>query len=368
MAPVKKLAVLVLGASLCTSCLPVPFDLGVSQAVATAAKMTRDNPGTITADRNGSEEARNFAFYPQVLASGGFDYSAGFVTSQDTLSVNIQAVANGSQFSGQNQPIANPDQHAPPYLGWPVKSGTSYLFGIIFDAVSPASSGYAVFQATPPSIFTSSGSSLLGLVLPLGSVTSVIGASVSASPSATFDLLHVLAVGPTSCLEGAFQVQSSAPYVVTSSLPRASVALPFIPAGIKRVLYFHDDNAAGDPLRTDNRSFASWYDDSSKSWVSWTWWDQPAGTLHSMQLSADHRLDALLSTGQLLSTEDGVGRLYDRDGNLLSTFPLGNLTYLAEEYVGGVPRCYFSQCLVYDRRLHFNVYWIATDQLGTLGQ
>ena len=135
-------------------------------------------------------------------------------------------------------------------------------------------------------------------------------------------------------------------------------------------MYFYDDNAAADPSRVDNRSFASWYDTSSSSWVNYAWWQSPTGvgSIFSMRLSADHRLDALLSTGQLLSTEDGVGRLYDRDGNLLATFPLGNLTYIAEEYVGGVPRCYFSQCLVYDGQLHFNVYWIPTDQLGTLGK
>ena len=366
----KKIGLLGFIAALCTSCLPIPFDLAVSQAAGTAAKMTRDNSGPISSNYFQGESQRDFAFYPQVLASGGFDYSAGFVTALDNVSVNIQAVANGSQNTNWNQPIPNPDPHAPAYLGWPVKSGTSYLFGIVFDALSPSSSGYALFQATPPSVFTSTGSSLLSLVAPLGFVNSVIGASVSASPSATFDLLHVLAVGATSYLEAAFQVQSTLPNVVNSSVPRPSVALPFIPAGVKRVMYFYDDNTAADPSRVDNRSFACWYDASSSSWVSYAWWQTPTGvgSIFSMRLPADHRLDALLSTGQLLSTEDGVGRLYDRDGNLLATFPLGNLTYIAEEYVGGVPRCYFSQCLIYDHMLHFNIYWIQTDQLGTLGK
>jgi len=134
-------------------------------------------------------------------------------------------------------------------------------------------------------------------------------------------------------------------------------------------MYFYDDNAANDPVRIDNRSFASWYDQSSGSWVSYAWWETPttgSGVFSSMKLPVDHRLDTLLSTGQLLSTEGGTGRLYDRDGNLLSTFPLGNLVYIAEEYVGGVARCYFSQCLIYDNQLHFNVYWIRTDQLTSL--
>ncbi len=368
----KKLAALAFFAALLTSCLPVPFDLAVSQAAATAGKMTRDNSGPISSGYYQDGSQRDFAFYPQVLASGGFDYSAGFVTALDSLAVDIQPVANGSQYSNWIQPIPNPDPHAPAYLAWPVKSGTSFFFGIVFDALDPAfGSGYALFQAIPPGSLTIvSSTSLLNLVLPLGSSTAVIGASVSASPNSGFDMLHVLGAGPTSFLEVVFQLQSTSPGVVTSSVPRASPALSFIPPGTRRVMYFYDDNAAADPGRIDNRSFASWYDTSSGSWVSYAWWQSPTGvgTIFNMRLPTGHRIDALLSTGQLLSTEGGTGRLYDRDGNLLAEFPLGNLVYIAEEYVNGVPRCYFSQCLVYDHTLHFNVYWIQTDQLGTLGK
>ncbi len=233
----------------------------------------------------------------------------------------------------------------------------------MFDALYPSTgSGYALFQATPPGTFTTvTGSSLLNLVLP-GSSTAVIGASMSASPNPGFDMLHLLGTGPTSFQEVIYQVSSTS--VVFLSAPRGSIPLPFIPAGITRVMYFYDDNAAA-----DNRSFASWYDTSSSSWVTYAWWQSPVGvgSIFSMRLPMDHRPDALLSTGQLLSTEEGTGRLYDRNGNLLSTFALGNLVYIAEEYVNGVPRCYFSQCLIYDRWLHFNIYWIQTSQLGTLG-
>ncbi len=86
-----------------------------------------------------------------------------------------------------------------------------------------------------------------------------------------------------------------------------------------------------------------------------------------MQIPIDHRVDAMLSTGQLLSTEGGTGRLYDRDGTLLAAFPLGNLRLLSEEYVGGVARIYFSQYLEFNNSGHFNVYWIRSDALATLG-
>ena len=371
MAIVKKLIVLCLAAAALVSCLPVPFDQGISQGLATAGKMTQDNPGSITASYNQGGSAQGFTFYPSVAAAGGFDYSAGFITALDGLTVDMSGVSGGMTYSGFNQPVSNPDPHAPPYLGWPVKSGTSFLFGIVFDAQSPASSGYAIFQATPPSSFTVvTSSSLSSLVMSLGTGSPVIGASVSASPSAASDLLHVIGTNPATLFfqEAVFTVQSTG--IVTSSTPRGtSYPLPFIPSGLTRMVYFYDDNAAADPARVDNRSFGSWYDTPSASWVTWAWWETPTGSgmFSSKQLPVTHRLDALLSTGQLFSTEGGMGRVYDRDGNLQATFPLGNLTYIAEEYVGGAARCYFSQCLVYNRQLHFNVYWIRTDQLASLG-
>ena len=102
-------------------------------------------------------------------------------------------------------------------------------------------SGYALFQAIPPGMFTVvTSSSLLNLLLPLGSSAAVIGASVSASPNGGFDMLHVLGVGPTSFQEAVFQLQSTG--IATSSVPRASPILSFIPTGITRVMYFYDDN------------------------------------------------------------------------------------------------------------------------------
>jgi len=368
----KKLAALGFLAALCTSCLPVPFDLAVSQAAATAQKMTRDNSSLITSSYYQDGSQRDFAFYPQVLATGGFDYGAGFVTALGNLSVDIQAVANSSTYSGTSQPIPNPDPKVPAYLAWPVKSGTSYLFGVVFDALSPTmGSGYALFQATPPSTFMTVGTgSLQGLAG--GTTRIVIGASMAADSSLGFDMLHLLAWDPSTLYFFEVGVPVQASGFGGGTQPRAGGPLSFIPvgsAGINRCMYFYDENRAADPGRLDNRSFASWYDTSSGSWVSYAWWESPTGSgnFSNMRLPVDHRLDALLSTGQLLSTEGGMGRLYDRDGNLRATFPLGNLVYIAEEYVGGVPRCYFSQCLVYDNRLHFNVYWIQTDQLGTLG-
>jgi hypothetical protein len=374
----KKLAALGFIAALLTSCLPVPFDLTVSQGAASARRMTRDNGSLLTINQGIDPSAHDFVFYPSIAAAG-LDYSYGFVVSQRDLEANIAFVKNNalsgnydtvSQFQGV---IGNPDPHAPPFSAWPVKSGPAYLLGFAFDAVNPLWNLYSLFWGNPATFTLSQvGNSMNSQILTVFGLNAImIGASVSADPSAGYDMIHWLGTQSSGYVEFIFQGSSAGLAFPPNPTPRgtAGYGLSFIPAGLARCTYFYDDNQSGDPARLQNRSFASWWDSTSSSWVSYAWWQSPTGlgSIFSMRLPVDHRLDALLSTGQLLSTEGGTGRLYDRDGNLQATFPLGNLIYIAEEYVGGVPRCYFSQCLVYDNKLHFNVYWIQTDQLSSLG-
>ncbi len=374
-----RLAALGIAAVLLCSCLPVPFDLSISQSAQTASKMTKDNPGSITTGYNQNGTQTGFAFSPSVLAAGGFDYTAGFVTALDNLAVDIQAVSGGNQYAGQSQPLANPDAHAPPYLVWPAKSGVSFLFGIGFDAVNPTQSGYGIFQGTPspPSLAINpapSGGSLTSLVSPspFASGTSVLGASVTADPNLSFDDLHLLGWdGAGNFMEVRCTLQSTGVGAGVAIRNAGNpYSLGFIPTGITRVMYFYDENVSADPARLPNRSFGSWYDSSSGSWVTYAWWETPStgtGVFAFSRLPIDHRIDALLSTGQLLSTEGGTGRLYDRDGNLLSSFPLGSLVYIGEQYVGAVARAYFSECLIYGNQMHFNVYWIQSARLSSLG-
>jgi len=376
-----RTALLAAAAALFSSCLPVPFDLALSQSAATAQKMTRDNSTLLTISQGTDPSAHDFVFSPAVGAAG-FDYTNGFVVYQRNLEAAVSLVQyNASSgtydsFSQQSQTITNPDPRSPPFLVWPMKSGFSYLLAFIFDAIDPLGGNlYSMVWGDPAThSITPVGADMHSMLVALfGLDTVVLGASVSTDPAATYDMVHWLGTEsgfPGNYVEFSFQANSTSPGgLAAPATPRGTSwydLSSFIPNGLTRVTYFYDENQFGDPARSPNRSFASWYDSSSSSWVSYAWWEQPAGTFFNKRLPIDHRLDALLSTGQLLSTEDGTGRLYDRDGNALATFPLGNLTYIAEEYVGGVPRCYFSQCLIYDHTLHFNVYWIRTDQLSTL--
>jgi hypothetical protein len=371
-----RIAVAAIAALFCVSCIPVPFDLALSQSAAAVKKMTRDNSDLLTMENGTDPSARDFAFYPQVLPAP--DYTNGFVVSRRNLELQIDAVEQSatpgrySRYSGQSFTIANPDPRMPPFAAWPVKTGSSYLLVMTFDALDPfnanrymrfwgdAGTGNLIIQNGPNTRMydlVSVDPGILNLA--------VIGASVYAG-AAGDDYMHWLGKSTSvsdNYIELGYSINSGGLGASTKPRGLGWYNLSFIPDSATRVAYFYDP----DPSRFPHRSFASWWDSGNNTWVCYAW-EGPVSvppTAH-MQLPINHRLDALLSTGQLLSTEDGIGRLYSRDGDLKATFPLGNLVYLGEHFVGGVPRCYFSQSLVFDHTQHFNVYWIRTDELDTL--
>jgi hypothetical protein len=190
----------------------------------------------------------------------------------------------------------------------------------------------------------------------------VIGVSFAAQPAAD-DVTSWLVFNPNtaSYRELRLSVMSTTPPALGTAVDLrtpSSYALDFIPAGTTHVQYFYD----ADPSRAPNRSFASWFDSARGRWRCAAWWGT-TGTGDWAILPIDHRVDALLSTGELLSTEGAAARVYSREGVLTAAFPLGNLALMNEEYIDGAFRTYFSQCLRYDNQLHFNVYWVQTDKL-----
>jgi hypothetical protein len=368
--------------ALCLSCTPTPFDLTLSRAARTAEKMTRDNASSIAVKTDSYELDldADFVFYPTV-GSAGFDYGVGMIAWTEGAYVRVEAVEQEggawiSKYTDQGQPIDNPDGHAPTSLIWPTKSGSPYLFCLTFDALHPSENNRYALLAYSTSVhsFTSvAGTRMADTATTLaGRGVTVIGASVTAEPNAAYDLTHWLARDDagTGYVELAGRVLGPAIAAATNPAPRGVTpyALSFLPADLTRCMYYYDENPAGDAARAPNRSFASWYDESSGAWKCYAWWEETAGVIAASELSIPFRVDALLSSGQLLSTEDGTGRLYDRDGTLRAAFPLGNLAYIGEQFIDGAARTYFSQCVVYDQSRHFFVYWIGTSALATLNE
>jgi hypothetical protein len=350
-------------AALCTTCTPPLFDFTLSQSVAVVKNMTRDNPSLITVDGNSDQNADGFVLYPRIaLAQNGvdftFDYANGFAVFSTGFSVNVRGLGGGEQ----SQPLS-PDSHMPAYAAWPVKSSDpslAFLLGLGFNASNPQQNGYAFFQSATTGTSVLSSASLSSTTLVAGDT--VIGASFAAQPTMD-DVASWLVFNPATASYHEMQLplMSGTPPTLGTAVEIRSpspYALDFIPAGTTHLRYFYD----ADPSRTPNRSFASWFDSTRGGWKCATWWGT-TGTGDWEMLPIDHRVDALLSTGELLSTEGGAARIYSRDGFLLAAFPLADLAFIGEEYIGGVFRTYFSQCLRYDNRLHFNVYWVQTDKL-----
>ncbi len=145
----------------------------------------------------------------------------------------------------------------------------------------------------------------------------------------------------------------------TPSSPTIS-ALTFL-GGAKRVMYYHDP-ALNVPAGV---SYASFF--SGGAWQCWSW--QP-GDINIRQLTGiTHRVDALLSTGQLLSLQDGVLRLYDPGGSGREIFSvnLEGLRFCYETYVGPTPFVFFCQSLNFGySEWGFLIYAIPSAKLARL--
>ena len=359
--------------ALCISCSPTPYDSALSDAAKTVVKLTKDTGSNVTLDYNQGTVPADLTFYPRVTTTG-FDYTLGFAIASTGSDIFVRAVANDTStrmlenFGYGSVTIPNLDSRYSPWSAWPTKDAVvtdAYLFLLTFDALYPlTNNSFGLFRglATTPHVMWSVDSDNMHnrVTTNLAQDVTVLGGAVEASTSTSADTAYWLVR----------DVPTSNYAEVTSSVTWTAITLSLLrTSGYPYALSFLDMNEAADAARNPNASFASWYDTTAGKWVCYRWAEYPvsSGIYPYVQLPIDHRIDALLSTGQLLSTEGGMGRLYDRDGNLLATFPMGTLRFLSEEYVGGVARTYFTQCLTYNNGVHFTTYWIATAELATLG-
>ncbi len=150
--------------------------------------------------------------------------------------------------------------------------------------------------------------------------------------------------------------RAGTPYALGSGIPVSSLT---------RALYYYDP----EPTRAPQRSYLSWYDPAQGRWRCWAWWAvgaSPSAWQGTELAGVDHRIDALLTTGELFSTEDDTGRVYGADGTLRTSFPLTGLSFIEEAWLNGTPRVLFSQYLYAGKSPWFVIYSIATSDIGAL--
>jgi hypothetical protein len=374
---VKKLIVLALAPVLALfSCTPPPFNLALSEGSATASRMSFvGEVGPISSFFTGMG-AGNLAFYPEKDPASGFTLQTGFVTwSWQSGPLQIAYVAsNGSDYRVVGSPQGlGPLTMDPAYPGYVIQSikGSNGNVAFSWDPAQPSQFKSTVMPGNPlgntyasPSwadmspVFTAAQFGIPATKVKIRHV------GIYPDPNTGWDKVYALVQNTSSGLfeEAEFNISStglslpSVPRLRSVGIDLSSVGSTGIPL---HALYYYDPSST--------QGFANWWDSTAGAWVTWKWHEGTPGSAVSSQLPGiTHRIDAMLSTGELFSTEGGVGRVYDQDGNLGARFMFAGLSFAGEVYVGGEARMLFSQPLWYNHQLHFNVYAIATKDVKSL--
>ena len=296
---------------------------------------------------------------------GPFDYGSDltsddlkFLPAKPTTSLTAQSGFVITTSGGyQNVAFVSPD----PSGGPPLQSTGVVSFSLVgsdpsyplneFDVITTTATtaNLVVFKLSTaaPSL---NQATLISATLPSGPITqpvptetlttlytntpNVIGAQVvpvAAPGTDTFNLM--LTAGGSSFAEASFPLASSGTVfnATGGALAFNSLLSPLLPPGTTRLLVY--SNAAG------TLSYASVY--SGTQWVCYQW----SSTSATKLAGVTHRIDAVLTSGDLLSTEGGTLRLYDPSGNQVLNVSLGALKFCYEAYVGSVPYVFFSLAL-----------------------
>jgi hypothetical protein len=180
--------------------------------------------------------------------------------------------------------------------------------------------------------------------------SSVVGVQMAPQPSGPDKFNFLLFAPPTSFGEGTDTV-SGAGAVFGSGSSAATLASVPVP----RALYYKSPSG---------QSYASFV--QGGQWVCYQW--MPSGVPSKLP-GVTHRIDAVLTSGDLLSTEGGILTLYDPNGSLVRSVSLGGLHFCYEAYVGPTtPYAFFSLAMELSQDYWaFRVYAVPTSSIRDLG-
>jgi hypothetical protein len=388
----KKLLPLLACALLCLSC-DAPFDLSLSQAAAVIAKMTLQQTIAPLSALDGGQGDLDIVFLPEKEgAAPGIDFQNGFILLRGTYRTTLRYIRFDSASSsyqvigGWNRGLVNPDPNYRPFVFEPLKfpNLNDSTIGVVgLDPVDPGNSSVQLAIANIPSSSLAEGTwlNLWGDVI-LGGPSpnydaKVLGFSIYPTDFAQpFDNSYWLVRMNSGIDMGKLREVAmdlfAAGFMSKYDTKLGAIAFD-IPelAGVTRCHYFYDPDPIRGPTPVDRKSYVSWFDTAAGSWRCISW--KGTVTVESNVLSGvTHRIDALLTTGMLFSTEGNVGRVYDSSGTELASFPLGALRFIGERYVDGAPLALFSLARIvterYGETLAIDIYSIPTAGLETLGK
>jgi hypothetical protein len=332
-----------------SGCAP-PFIEDLNRAAGLTGRMTM--VGTVGSVSFGNDT--NVRFYPtKPTASSidGVDVESGFIVSTYTTSGvpndNLRFAYNtsGGQASTSNStsfPTTSADPNYP-FYEYDVAVTTSTANLVVLNVASNTYWYYAVSlpNGSLPSPSTGSLSSVF-----TGS-PSVYGAQMTPAPGAPDTFNFLLWISPSTVQNGSVTESGGAfTFMSQSNISTSSV--------LSRRLYGVNLQGVG---------YTSYI--SAGNWLC----DRMSGGVTQTLSGVSNRIDAVLTSGDLLSTQGGTLRLYDANGSQLFSKPLNGLQYCYEAYVGSTPYVFFTLPMsLQNNQWVFNVYAIATSSMGDLGK
>jgi hypothetical protein len=346
-------------ALLLASCRP-PFDQDMSLAAAVIGRMKTE----VTMDTEiyrDQDIAESDPVLIPTLTPAGVDATRGFIRFTDTTYTRLSFIypdGISGYFRFWEQPVAGtwtPEPDCPVNVAGTVKTGDTVVV-IHLDPAIPAMGWLNRFSANiGNSSLDALGSPDVNFSTDFSGWT-VLGVSIPPNPNPASDSVSwLLRDAAGACEErehNTLNFSGVSGLSTIDTLPAGSFTA--VPSNVARCMYYRDA-AAG-------YSYASYA--VGGAWQCWRW---EAGGVNQRQLAGiTSRVDALLTDGRLLCATGGIGRLFDPDGTILASFPLGGLRFSCEAYVSGTPRVFFSQKVVLGEHVYMKLYSIPTAELAGL--
>ncbi len=302
---------------------------------------------------------------PTAASIGSLSVQAGFLVTDSSGSQTLSFVFNSSgsaQTSGnQTFSLAGADPNYPLYEFDVTTTASNEASVIVFNynPTTVASSQYEQFVvplSTNQMGFPSYQSGWASLTNNIDNGYTPIGGSVVPSQPPAQDFYAVLLNSGTNFTQGGAQVNDSTsifPSTTGQALLAIDSALAQFLGTITRSLYYSD--------QTTGTSFASYF-----SGGQWICLELNGPTIMT---GITHRIDAILTTGDLLSTQGGTLRLYDTGGTgtQLYAISMDGLQFCYEAYIGSTPYVFFSLPIsLQNNDWAFNIYAIPTSAMRSL--
>jgi hypothetical protein len=340
------------------SCAP-PYSAELNSSAGIAGQMTLiGTMGPVgSPDGNSTTAIKFLPIKPTAITTtlGQLSVQSGFLVSESSGQERLDFAFQGSggnvqtQGSGGGFSLAGADPNYPLYE-YDVIESTATLASIL--VFSPGNNTYQCFTAALPNgPFQAASSPPLPLSgLFVGSaVLGVQDFPLSATPYDKFSFLVSVGTSYYGDATATFGTSSFS----SGSTTTTNVTLSGSPT---HALYYQG------PLGAP--SYASYL--TAGNWVCQQWTATTTSNPTPLT-SVTRRIDAVLTNGDLISTQGGTLTVYDLNGTELNSVPLGGMQFCYEAYVGNTPYVFFSLSMGFPHQSWaFRVYAIPTSALQGL--